>query len=271
MNHLAHEIGQVSEDDLTATVGQAEYPREIEPVISRLNHLLARVNAAFQRERTMNANVAHELRTPLTGLRLKMDVAVSRSREAHEYRQTLDECLAITSQLQQLVDNLLSLAQFNAGQFDLHLESVQLGELIQNQWKSLSGEADRRRLQVRWSLPPEATVVSDKTLLGMALRNLLENAVTYAEEGGNVSVDVRCEKDCVEISVLNSGSHLTQEEAESALIPFWQHDQSRNATGVHCGLGLSLVQQSVAALHGHLSVKSQPAGDFQIAVTLPRE
>lgn len=271
LNRLAQEIGQVSEDDLATSVGQAEYPREIGPVITRLNHLLSRVNAAFQRERTMNANVAHELRTPLTGLRLKLDVAVSRSREAHEYRQTLDECRVITSQLQQLVGNLLSLARLNAGQFELYSECVEVDELIQSQWGSLSAEADRRRLEVRWCLPPKATVVSDKTLLGMAVRNLLENAVTYADEGGDVSVRVCADEDHDEISVVNSGSQLTQEEAESALIPFWQHDQSRNTTGVHCGLGLSLVQQIVAVLRGQLSVESQPGGDFQITVTLPRK
>lgn len=269
LNHLAHEIGQLGEDDLTATIGQTGYPRELEPVISRLNQLLSRVHTAFQRERTMNANVAHELRTPLTGLRLKLDVAVSRDRETQQYRQTLGECLAITEQLQQLVDNLLSLARLNAGQFELKTECVDLGVLIEDRRNAVSEETQRRRLQVHRDVAPQATLVTDRTLLGMAVRNLLANAVAYADEGGKISVQVRREGDRVEISVLNSGSNLSQEEAESALIPFWRHDPSRNSAGVHCGLGLSLVQQIALALGGQLSVKSCRGGQFEATIDIP--
>lgn len=269
LNQLAQEIGQVGENDLSKAIGGTEYPSEINPVVERLNQLLQRLDAAFQRERTMNANVAHELRNPLTGLRLKLDVALSRDREPHQYRQTIEACRAITSQLQQMVDTLLSLARLDAGQVNLHTESVRLDALIQTQWDTLAAEAEQRGLRVQWAVDSAVTIATDAALLAVAVRNLLDNAVTYAEQGGIVRVGTEVLDSGVEILVTNSGSRLTQAEAENALVPFWQHDPSRSTTGVHCGLGLSLVQRIVAVLQGQLSVKSSPAGEFEIAVVLP--
>ncbi len=271
LKELANEIGRVGEDDLSEPIGAGNYPSEIGPVVERLNQLLRRLDAAFRRERTMNANVAHELRNPLTGLQLKLDVALSRDREAREYRGTLDQCRVITSQLQQMVDNLLSLTRLDAGQIELRPELVRLGEFIQTRWNPLAVEAERRRLHVQWSTDAELQVIADASLLDVAVRNLLENAVAHADEGGTVSVRACSVDDGVKISVINTGSHLTQEDAENAMAPFWQHDPSRSRTGVHCGLGLSLVKRIVAVLGGQLAVKSSPGGEFEIAVTLPRE
>ncbi len=268
LNRLAYEIGQVEENDLGEPIDVGRCPREIGPVVERLNQLLQRLNAAFRRERTMNANVAHELRNPLAGLRLKLDVAVARDREAHQYRRTLEECRGITCQLQQVVDNLLSLARLDAGQFELHLEPVGLGELLQGQWNQLADLAERRGLRLQWSVDPRLSIVTDATLLDVAVRNLLDNAVTYADEGGKVSVRTDALDNGVQFSVINSGSRLTQEEAENALAPFWQHDPSRSSTGVHCGLGLSLVQRIVAVLQGQLTVKSSPDGQFEVGIAL---
>lgn len=271
LKELAHEIEQVGENDLKEPIGTTGYPSEIGPVVERLNQLLQRLDAAFRRERTMNANVAHELRNPLAGLCLKLDVAVSRNREAREYRQTLDQCRAITSQLQQMVENLLSLTRLDAGQFDLRRGPVRLEELIRNQWSPLAELAEQRRLRVQWDFEPELTAVTDAALLGVALRNLLDNAVTYADEGGAISMRTRTVEDRVQLTVINSGSRLNQEDSENALALFWRHDPSRSATGVHCGLGLSLVQRIVTVLQGRISVKSSPGGDFEIGVALPVE
>lgn len=81
----------------------------------------------------------------------------------------------------------------------------------------------------------------------------------------------RTVEDRVQLTVINSGSRLNQEDSENALALFWRHDPSRSATGVHCGLGLSLVQRIVTVLQGRISVKSSPGGDFEIGVALPVE
>jgi len=269
LERLAAEIGSLGEEDLAGRVGQEAAPCEIRPVIQRLNDLLGRLDAAFCRERAFSANVAHELRNPLAALRMKMDVATSKARQPQEYQQAIADCRQITAGLQEMVEQLLALARLDAGQFELHPQPIRLDELLRELWPPLEETARSRGLEVEWSLEPDLSVVSDRALLAVALRNVLENAVIHAGENGTVRVTAATSGPAVELSVANSGSVLSQAEAERALDRFWRGDPARTQAGVRCGLGLSLAQKSLSALGGAVSVRSQAGGDFQVTLAVP--
>jgi signal transduction histidine kinase len=267
LNNLAREIAELSADDLGRQIEGKSCRQEIQPVVAKLNDLLGRLEAAFRREHTLNA--AHELRTPLTGLRLKMDVAASMDREPHEYRTAIDECREITAQMQRMVEDLLSLAKLEAGQTEIHLEEMSVNELLQQIWSQLEPVAAWRQLHVQWELARRASLVSDSSLLAVVTRNLLENAVLHRDEKGTVRISTATEDGVAEIVVANSGSALTQAEADRAFEHFWRHDAARSEANTHCGLGLSLVQKSVAILKGTVSAKSQRGEEFEVRVSLP--
>jgi len=271
LERLAADIGRLSEEDLAKQIDHRASFREIQPVVDRLNDLLRRLDAAFRRERAFSADVAHELRTPLAGLRLKLDVATSRSRQPHEYQQAIDDCRHITAQMQTMVENLLCLARLEAGQIHVRRESVCLDELIRELWLPLDATAKHRRLNVEWSLEPGLSLISDRSQLSVAVRNLLENAVVYADENGSIRVCTASTDVSVEMSVSNSGSRLTQAQAEQAFEYFWRGDPGRSDAGVHCGLGLSLAWKTVALLGGTLSVRSHPGAEFEVTLAVPKD
>jgi signal transduction histidine kinase len=231
--------------------------------------LLQRLEAAFRRERAFGANVAHELRTPLAGLRLKMDVATSRMRQPLEYEEAIDECRRITGQMQTMVENLLSLARLDSGQVASCSEPVLFDRLVRDLWRPLDADAKRRLLDVQWSLESEITIVSDPSLLRVLVRNVLENAVAYANQGGAVRIRTLSVDDGVEFSVSNTGSNLSQAQAEQAFDPFWRGDAARTEAGVRCGLGLSLVRKIVAVLGARAVARSAVDGCFEISVSIP--
>lgn len=266
---LAMEIASLQPDDLGTIVRGDACPEEVQPVVGKLNDLLRRLEKAFQRERAMSANVAHELRNPLAGLRLKIDVATSRSRPPHEYQLALAECRQITAEMQQMVENLLSLARLEGGQIEPRFEPVAVGALIHAAWAPLESLAKERHLRVEQFVAPDVETMADRQLLEIALRNLLENAVSYADQGGEVKIRAALSGEKVEISVANSGSDLSQAEAENAFEPFWRNDAARSEAAVHCGLGLALARKIVTILHGNLSVESAKGGEFLIQATLP--
>ena len=266
---LATQIARLDERDLAARVEAPDAPRELVPVVDRLNDLLGRLDAAFRRERRFSADVAHELRTPLAGIRSTLDVALTRPRAAAEYEDVLRGCLRMTVQWQRMVEHLLALARLDARQIEIRPETVCLADLVRDAWKPLAESAEARRLRVRWSLGPDAAVTTDPSLLSLVVRNVLENVVVHADEGGSVTIETGAGEKEATVRVTNSGSRLSQQQADHVFERFWRGDAARTDAGIHCGLGLPLVKQVATALGGAAAVRSAAGGEFQITVTVP--
>jgi two-component system sensor histidine kinase QseC len=271
VERLAEDIAAVDETDLGRRISAANAPSELAPVVDCLNRLLARLEAAFERERGFSADVAHELRTPLAGLRATMDVALVRPRDPAEYEEALRACLRITVRMQAMVEHLLALARLDAGQMEVRPEPVSPAGVVREAWQPLAERADARRLRLAWRLAEDGAIVTDPALLGLVVRNVLENAVVHADEGGAVTVETAAEGDAVRFRVTNTGSRLGRDEAAHVFERFWRGDAARSDAGVHCGLGLPLVRMAAEVLGGTVEVRSQAGGEFRITVSFPRE
>jgi two-component system sensor histidine kinase QseC len=269
LGQVAAEIRELDEGDLSARVAEGNVPKEVQPVVERLNELLGRLEAAFSRERAFSAEVAHELRTPLSGIRTAAELAVARERTRDECREALQDILEVALGMEGMVEKLLEIARLESDHEPREPENVPLNDLLQECWEPFGGAAERKGLQVGWALGPESQVMADRDLLALALRNIVENAVIHADRGGSVQLATDTGGGRVEARVVNSGSLLSQEEAAQAFERFWRGDQARTEAGLRCGLGLSLVREVADALGADLSVRSKRGGEFCIALVLP--
>ncbi len=268
LNRVAREIGTLSSRDLERRFDQRDVPPEMVPIVQQLNQLLGRVSEALERERAFSADVAHELRTPLAGLRSTIEVAMARAREPGEYVATLRESLAIVNSMQELVESTLYLCRLESDQVNVEERPVELVELIHHTWSPIASLATTRDLDVQWSLPARAPVVGDPALLSVAIRNLLENAVTYADEGGYVKVRVVNGGARTRFEVVNSGSKVDASQVERLAHRFVRADQARSGEGNHCGLGLALVHRIASLLEISVEVRSRAGGDFGVALAI---
>jgi signal transduction histidine kinase len=268
LHSIASEISTISEDDLAARVGTTSVPAEILPIKNRLNDLLSRLEDAFKRERCLTADVTHELRTPLAGLRSTIEVTLTRNRNTTEYQTVLNECLAIVETMQTMVNNLLMIARLDARQLTFRREQSCLAELVNSCWRPFSEKAIEREITFDNRVPNDVTVNSDRKNLSVIFSNLLNNAVEYTNDAGQIWVTAHHTGDSVEIAVANTGCQLTDGQDAQVFDCFWRGDSSRTGTGVHCGLGLALVQRLVRALGGSVIVELQPGGIFSIRLTL---
>ena len=100
-----------------------------------------------------------------------------------------------------------------------------------------------------------------------AVRNMLENAAQHANDGGTVAIETKTDDSMASLLVRNTGSRVSQDDAERVCERFWRGDASRNLTGVHSGLGLALVRRVAVLLGGDVSVRSSVGGDFEIEVS----
>ncbi|MDH4238799.1 MAG: sensor histidine kinase [Phycisphaerae bacterium] len=269
LHSIASEIAAVREDDLAARIGTASIPAEILPIKNRLNDLLSRLEGAFKREKRFTADVAHELRNPLAGIRSTIEVNLTRTRDITEYRSALSECLEIVENMQTMVNNLLLLARLDAKQISFQGEQVRLAELVNSCWRPLSKEATNHKITFENRIDPKITCESDRQNLAIILSNILENAVEYTDEGGQIRATGRQGEGSVEITVSNTGCRLNNEQAAQVFDCFWRGDSSRKDAGVHCGLGLALVDRIIKALGGSTTAEVENGGIFKIRLTLP--
>jgi signal transduction histidine kinase len=265
---LAGRIGAIREDNLATRIPLDGMPTEMEPIGRRLNDLLLRLEEVFRRERAFTADAAHELRTPLAGIRSTMEVALSRLRKPDEYQQALGDCLTITRQMQSMVDNLLALSRLEGGQTALQPEPVRLAELIEKCWGPLAAAVEARRIACRFDVPADLVCTADRANLARVLSNLLANAADYTDDGGRIEIVAIAACDAVGLKISNTGCRLSQDEVAHVFERFWRGDSARAATGVHCGLGLALVQRAVTAFGGTVDV-GVAGGLFAVRVRLP--
>lgn len=269
LDRLAAEIAGLGARDLTRRVDARGVPAELQPMVHRLNELLDRLREAFERERAFSADIAHELRTPLAGLRSGLEVELSRPREADRYREALQESLAITLRMQDLVQTLLQLARLDAGLVTPVRAPADLAGITRAALEPLLPAATARRLEVVSALGLRVPVHTDPSLLSAAIRNLLDNAFAHSDVGGRVRVEVTHGADGGTLRVANTGSRVAQQDVGRLFDRFVRGDAARGAEGGHHGLGLPLVRHIAESLGCETDVRSEVGGEFSFTLRIP--
>jgi len=265
---LGREIAAIDHERLAQRVEVVGAPRELAPVIERANALLGRLDVAFQRERSLTSEVAHELRTPLAGVRTSLEVLLRQPRERADYERALAGAVEQLDRLGGLIEKLLALGRLE-GELALDPRALDLNEALLEAWEPLEGRARERGLEVVWELDPLCPAESDPNLLFVVLRNLLENAVDYADAGG--SLWLRSEARACALTIENTGSELEPAEVALATQRFWRKDAARSEAGLPCGLGLALAQRAAARLDASLELSSERGGRFRATLRLPSQ
>jgi two-component system sensor histidine kinase BaeS len=173
--------------------------------------------------------------------------------------------------MQSLVENLLLLARADAGELTSRPSSIDLVDLVEECWSTQADRAEERGLRVARELPPHCHVHGDGEFLRIVVANLLDNGVSHANAGGEISLHMRVEVEQAIFEVSNTGCAVSAKDLPHVFDRFWRGDVSRSQTGRHAGLGLSLCQRLLRMLGGTIDVRVSPVGLFTARVTLPFE
>jgi len=270
LDELAAQLANLDERELAFRFHVSDMPLELGPMITRLNELLGRLDAAFQRERVFTADVAHELRTPLAGLKSTLEVALSRDRTSAEYAQRLRVCQEICGDTQRLVETLLSLARMEREPATLDRARVDVAAFVVSSWKAYAKRANERLLNVSFCGPAGIFLETDPAQFRIVLANLFDNAVEYTAAAGSVEVDWSATGNRFRMTVANSGCELSEEQLRQVFDRFWRADAARAATGAHAGLGLSLCQKIIELLGGSIDAVNRN-GSFVVSIDFGKE
>lgn len=245
LRQMGKVAASVNARSLTTRLPQAQMPEELAALAGTVNAMLQRLDDAFQRLSAFSADIAHELRTPLSNLLTHTQVTLTRPRSLEDYREALHSNLEELQWMAQLVNDMLYLAKADHGlltptrqPLDLASEADALLEF----YAPLAEEA-----AVRLRREGTAHVQGDRHMLRRALSNLLDNALRFTPEGGEIRVTL---DDGVRICVANTGPAIEPALLERLFDRFYRVDPSRQVSNSeHAGLGLAITRSIVQA-HG---------------------
>jgi signal transduction histidine kinase len=283
ITQAAREIG---ETDLRRRLHLRSHD-ELGELADTFDDMLARLQAAFDRQRQFTADASHELRTPLTIVDLEADRALSKRRSPEEYERALTVIKSENEYMSRLVSELLTLARMDAGQTMIKTEELDLSDLALEVVERLLPLAKRRGVELSTGDLPELLINGDRQYLMQMLTNLVENGIKYSEG----------QKKCVRIEtgftnngstplawvkVSDNGPGIPAEDLPLIFGRFYRVDKarSREADGsqnpagddgrpVGSGLGLSIVQWIVKAHGGQAKVESELGKGTTFTVELP--
>ena len=249
---------------------------ELRPIAETLNGLLARLEAAFERERRFTSSAAHELRTPIAELRTLAELTERWPADPDVAAAAASELGELARQMERIVTTLLLLARAEAGlPVAGAARPTAVGDVLERVFGRLERRAGERDLDFDDELPPDIAAEVDPLLLERVLANLLENAVEYTPRGGRIRVRVEPvragpEARFVGLVVANTTDGTLDDEALRHFFePFWRSDPSHEDGTRHVGLGLPLVKTLAEAMGGRAS--AELAGrELRLRVDLPR-
>jgi two-component system phosphate regulon sensor histidine kinase PhoR len=217
------------------------------------------------------ANVSHELRTPLAILRGYIETLLDSPKSSREERTRILEVMERHSKrLGLLVEDLLALARLESPNPNLQRSDVNISRLFEEVVRDWEKKFTEKHLKVTVDLPPDQLVVwADEARLQEILYNLLDNAVKYSGEGGEIRLQAQSRNDEVILSVSDRGVGIGKEDLPRVFERFYRVDKARSRELGGTGLGLSIVKH-IAQLHGgRVEAESEVGKRTTIRVVLP--
>ena len=241
-------------------------PRELVPLVQTLNDLLARIDCMVQIERRFTADAAHELRTPIAAIRAQAQVAMGAGDDVAERTHALQTTLAGCDRASHLVDQLLTLARLEVAP-DAKPAPVDLVAVVRRVAGELAPAALVRQQEITLLADAPCAVAASEALLGVLVRNLLDNALRYSPPGARVELAVRSDATGVQLQVQDSGPGMSEEAIGHLGERFFRvlgSDQPGS------GLGWSIVRRLLAVFGASAQITRSPQlGGLSVAVHWP--
>ncbi|MBL8206496.1 MAG: heavy metal sensor histidine kinase [Blastocatellia bacterium] len=242
---------------------------EVERLAFALNRMIARLDESFQYIRRFTADASHELRTPLTALRGELEAIAQRPRLEDDLQDTLGSSLEETARLSRIVEGLLAISRYDAGEAQMEQVRFDLSEVTLSTVGQMRLLAEDRNITLQCETNGEVTITGDRARVKQVIVNLVDNAIKYTPEGGAVQVMVGAEIQHAVLQVKDNGTGIPTDALPHLFERFYRVDKARSRQMGGAGLGLAIVKSIVTAHGGQVTVTSTEGKGSQFRVALP--
>jgi signal transduction histidine kinase len=229
------------------------------------------ITRAFTRQQEFVADASHELRTPLAVLLSSIDAMEMTIEPAKEdfAGKRLSTMRQEVKRMTNLVSDLLTLARSDSGTIELRTEQFDFRPLAENALESVRPLAAKKHISTTLSAPESLMTIGDPERLSQLLYILLDNAIKYTPNGGEVAVFLSKEGSDLFMAVKDTGIGIKEEDYNRIFERFYRLDKSRTRQAGGHGLGLSIAKWIVETHHGSIKVKSEIGQGSTFLVMMP--
>jgi two-component system heavy metal sensor histidine kinase CusS len=243
---------------------------EVQHLAVAWNQLLARLETAVSRLSQFSADASHDLRTSITVMLATAQLSLHRHRSENEYREDLDKIVTECRTASTLLDALLALAQSDNFVHEVAFTRIDLCDLVVSGCRRVEDLAESSGIMLDWYLPPEPVHIDgDELLLQRLLGILLDNAIRYTPEHGEIRAEVSVIASDAFVTVRDTGVGMSEDVRQRVFDRFYQAELRERKTQAGNGLGLS-IGRWIADAHGaDLTVESTPLRGSVFQIRFP--
>jgi len=241
--------------------------KEINELINSINDLAQNLESQERLRKQLTADVAHELRTPLATLQSHMEAMIDGIWEADTER--LKSCHEEILRLNRLVGDLGKLAKYESSILTLDKTEFDLKDLVTR----VAGNFERGFISKNIELIlrlDEQSIRADKDKISQMIVNLISNALKYTKTGGKVIIELTGDKNKAELTIIDNGIGIAEEDLPNIFERFYRADKSRNRLTGGAGIGLAITKAIVEAHKGIIEVESEINVGTKLKVSLPK-
>ena len=238
-------------------------------LVDAFNQMTERMATSFRQVQEFAANASHELRTPLTSLTSSFEVVLSKPRGGDDYREVLRRSLPEVRRLSRIVENLLVMAQVDAGYVVLKTNPVELDAVLLESYEAMHMGGIATGITIELGDMDVGEIEGDSHWLRQMFDNLIGNAVKYSLPNGVVRVSATTTAEEVTVTVEDDGPGVPEDERDFVFHRYYRvESESGRVSGV--GLGLSIAKWAAEAHGGDIYVEGVEPRGARFKVTLPR-
>lgn len=264
IQQLSKNIAEKNADDLAPIQQQEPELKELQPMVLQLNQLLQRLKQSLLAEQRFTADASHELRSPLSAIQMRLQVL---KRKYPDLNQDLASIQNDVSRGTQVLENLLLLARLDPTNTNqLPKIDVNLQTMVSDVIQALQPFALEKNIQITTHIADDLSIFANEKLIFTCMRNLVDNAIRYAGQGGHVFIDVQQRQQNVVMTIADDGQSLTEEVLQRLGERFYRALGTKTQGS---GLGLSICQKIMQLHAGEIHFSKSGYGGLQVTLQLP--
>lgn len=267
---ISKQVEALKPGDLDARIAPDGSDDEIGKLIESINGMLDRLQNATEAERRFVSNASHELRTPIAAVATNLDAPLSQGRFPADVEPAIRRALAANRRGSDLVQALLTLSRIQSGVIDAEdVTALQLADFIDDELAEVEEQADKRNILVTTrDVASDVQVQASKSLMDLAIGNLLRNAIMHNISSGTLDIAARQERCAIIVTITNSTDETLPDDLMNLKQPFHRGEHSRISAEPGVGLGLSIADAACEAMGATLELDRPDEQSFRATITI---
>lgn len=254
---ILRSINEISNGKLHHRV-KVKGSHEISKLSEAFNTMTEKLEQIDTSRQEFVSNVSHELKTPLSSIKVLSDaLLLQKDAPLDMYKEFLQDINSEIDRMTEIVNNLLALVKLDNKTVNLNIEETSLNMILDELIKRLQPLAEQKNINLIYEPQKNITIDADKFRLGLAISNLIENAIKYTDEKGDVKVTIESDHQNAFVTILDTGIGINEEEQSKIFNRFYRVDKTRDRETGGTGLGLSITHSIIMLHNGSIKISSK--------------